>query len=691
MRKKILTFFITSICLLLWACNSFALVTQYQEAIDAFKRKDFKTAYELILPLAKKGFSKAQYSLGMMYEKGKGVDKDSDKAKKWFQFAADQGLAKAQEKIDFISEKRLKPKQEDNPIALAGNHINLNTISLKNGLDALNNKNYASAHKLFLELAEQGDVEAQYNLGLMYGKGKGVQKNYSEAVKWWGLAAEQGNGKAQTNLGWMYEIGKGVLKDENKAAHWYQIASSQGISKAQEKLNSLLNKTKKNLQVNTTRSSDKPSQVNTKSLTTAKDDFDAPRHSPDAFTEPDDETNDSDRLHAAQKLLDNKEFATAHKLFLDLADKGIAEAQINLGMMFEAGQGVLQDYAEAIRRYRLAADLGLIEAQEKLDLLSNKIAEAQINLGLGVRFETGQGVPQDYAEAIRRYRLAANLGLIEAQEKLDLLINKMQEHLLENPASANEFKSPKETQDIQMKTTSFPSELNQNESKKNKPSELTDQSNKKIKQEQLESISDSLSELNTGSTAFDGDAIIAASYNPGKSKAYYSTDFKDIAVEPSPQKNIDPPRDFSEQFSASTAKDISQNNSSVTTPSDQVLKYLDKWARSWEKQDTDLYLSFYVKSFKGLEEKHLDWRISRQAALKRHTNISIQIKDIQISSIKDTLQTNFTQSFESDSYSDIGIKKLVWVKNRSDWRIIKEIWVPQKNHTYMLQIFIIKL
>ena len=628
MRKKILTFFITSICLLLWACNSFALVTQYQEAIDAFKRKDFKTAYELILPLAKKGFSKAQYSLGMMYEKGKGVDKDSDKAKKWFQFAADQGLAKAQEKIDFISEKRLKPKQEDNPIALAGNHINLNTISLKNGLDALNNKNYASAHKLFLELAEQGDVEAQYNLGLMYGKGKGVQKNYSEAVKWWGLAAEQGNGKAQTNLGWMYEIGKGVLKDENKAAHWYQIASSQGISKAQEKLNSLLNKTKKNLQVNTTRSSDKPSQVNTKSLTTAKDDFDAPRHSPDAFTEPDDETNDSDRLHAAQKLLDNKEFATAHKLFLDLADKGIAEAQINLGMMFEAGQGVLQDYAEAIRRYRLAA----------------------------------------------------NLGLIEAQEKLDLLINKMQEHLLENPASANEFKSPKETQDIQMKTTSFPSELNQNESKKNKPSELTDQSNKKIKQEQLESISDSLSELNTGSTAFDGDAIIAASYNPGKSKAYYSTDFKDIAVEPSPQKNIDPPRDFSEQFSASTAKDISQNNSSVTTPSDQVLKYLDKWARSWEKQDTDLYLSFYVKSFKGLEEKHLDWRISRQAALKRHTNISIQIKDIQISSIKDTLQTNFTQSFESDSYSDIGIKKLVWVKNRSDWRIIKEIWVPQKNH-----------
>jgi len=71
-------------------------------------------------------------------------------------------------------------------------------------------------------------------------------------------------------------------------------------------------------------------------------------------------------------------------LLLDLADKGIPEAQINLGMMFESGQGVPQDYKEAIRWYRLAADLGHIKAQEKLNLLLKKSAEAQINLGLGM-------------------------------------------------------------------------------------------------------------------------------------------------------------------------------------------------------------------------------------------------------------------------------------------------------------------
>ena len=674
MKKRTLTFILTIICLLFWACSSFAKVTQYQEAIDAFKRKDYKTAYRLMLPLAKKGFAKAQYSLGMMYEKGKGVNKDSEKAKKWFQFAADQGLAKAQKKIN--------QRHEGNPKTLAGNHLNLNTVSLKNGLDALSNKNYATAHKFFLELAEQGDVEAQFNLGLMYGKGRGVKKDYSKAIQWWGLAADQGNGKAQTNLGWMYEIGKGVPKDENKAAHWYQIASSKGISKAQEKLNLLLNKTKKNVQENTAGSNDNLPRLNTKSLTTSKDAVDVPSYTPNTSTKTVDDTNDSDLLHTAKKSLDNREFATAHKLFLDLANKGIAEAQINLGMMFEAGQGVLQDYDEAIRRYQLAADLGLIEAQEKINLLSNKMAEAQINLGLGVRFESGQGVPQDYDEAIRRYRLAADMGLIEAQEKLDLLSNKTQEHLQENPASVKKLKSPKEAKGLQSTTTSFPLKPNQVDSEKTMEIEPTNKTSTKTKQEELESISDKVSELNSDSKSFDYDTIKLDSYNSEThTQNNYSVSFEDILVETSPQKNIDTLPVFDEQSYETTEKDISQNNTSDTTPNDLVLKFLDKWVRSWEKKDADLYLSFYLKSFKGLEETHADWRISRQAALKRHTNISIQIKNIQFYSVKDTVEINFTQIFESDSYSDIGIKKLVWKKNGTDLRIIKETWVPQENRT----------
>ena len=103
-------------------------------------------------------------------------------------------------------------------------------------VDAYSREDYKTAYKLMLPLAEQGVAKAQYNLGLMYGKGKGVNRDYKEAVRWYFRAAEKGYSKAQTNLGWMYEKGKGVPRDDQKAAKWYQLASDQGVTKAQEKL-----------------------------------------------------------------------------------------------------------------------------------------------------------------------------------------------------------------------------------------------------------------------------------------------------------------------------------------------------------------------------------------------------------------------------------------------------------------------
>ena len=72
---------------------------------------------------------------------------------------------------------------------------------------------------------------------------------------------------------------------------------------------------------------------------------------------------------------------------------------------------------------------------------------------------------------------------------------------------------------------------------------------------------------------------------------------------------------------------------------------------------------------------------SRKAALKRHANISIQLQNIQIYQNKDTANINFIQTFKSNGFSDIGIKELVWVKNGSGWRIIKETWIPYKKTT----------
>ena len=68
----------------------------YQEGMDAFGRKDIKTALKKFKPLAEKGHLKAQTRLGWMYENGKGVPQDYKQAVKCFRRSAEQGFAKAQ-------------------------------------------------------------------------------------------------------------------------------------------------------------------------------------------------------------------------------------------------------------------------------------------------------------------------------------------------------------------------------------------------------------------------------------------------------------------------------------------------------------------------------------------------------------------------------------------------------------------
>ena len=97
-----------------------------------------------------------------------------------------------------------------------------------------------------------------------------------------------------------------------------------------------------------------------------------------------------------------QDYKEAVKWYRLAADQGDASAQFNLGVMYDNGQGVAQDYKEAVKWYRLAADQGF--------------ASAQFNLG--VRYANGQGVAQDYKEAVKWYRLAADQGDAAAQNNL---------------------------------------------------------------------------------------------------------------------------------------------------------------------------------------------------------------------------------------------------------------------------------
>ncbi|MDD9810157.1 MAG: tetratricopeptide repeat protein [Gammaproteobacteria bacterium] len=83
-----------------------------------------------------------------------------------------------------------------------------------------------------LQLAKQGDADAQFDLGVMYNEGSKVPRNHAQAARWFRKAAEQGHADAQAGLGWLYGMGRGVPQDYVEAYKWFSLGAAQGNESA---------------------------------------------------------------------------------------------------------------------------------------------------------------------------------------------------------------------------------------------------------------------------------------------------------------------------------------------------------------------------------------------------------------------------------------------------------------------------
>jgi predicted nucleic acid-binding Zn-ribbon protein len=90
---------------------------------------------------------------------------------------------------------------------------------------AFDRANYATALKVWLPLAQQGDANAQTYVGEIFEKGLGVAPDYGAAAEWYRRAAESGYARAAINLGNLYEQGLGLPKDPKLALNWYRRAA----------------------------------------------------------------------------------------------------------------------------------------------------------------------------------------------------------------------------------------------------------------------------------------------------------------------------------------------------------------------------------------------------------------------------------------------------------------------------------
>ncbi len=100
---------------------------------------------------------------------------------------------------------------------------------------------YILEQKFHAELikAEQGDAKAQYAIGEMYEKGRGVERDPRLAFSWYSKATQQGNIKAEYKLGVAYLNGTGIRKNYRKAHDWLNKSSNQGYARAQYSLGTL--------------------------------------------------------------------------------------------------------------------------------------------------------------------------------------------------------------------------------------------------------------------------------------------------------------------------------------------------------------------------------------------------------------------------------------------------------------------
>ena len=370
----------------------------FEEAEALEEQEDPSGAFALYEKAAQLGHGESQYRTGCGYYQGEFVEQNYEKAFFWFRKAADQnhtggmhGLGLCYENGHGVEQDKKKALELYHSAVRSGNKESLRRYNaLKQELDAqtpsgnqavelfqqaqeLDKKNdFAGSFKLYLQAAEMGLAEAQYNVAYSYYHGEGVPQDYTKAVFWYEKAAEQDHGDSLNGLGICYKNGKGVSRDKEKALELFRRAMEKGSVSGGKNYESL----KKELD----------------------------RESPNR--------EEAARLYAqAQEKEQEKDHGAAFSLYLQAAEMGHAGACYSVGYAYLNGVGVGQDLKKGVSWLWKSAD--------------QQYAPAYVLLG--DCYKEGRGVPRDESKAVVLYGKAARLGDEEGKRRYDQLQQELEE------------------------------------------------------------------------------------------------------------------------------------------------------------------------------------------------------------------------------------------------------------------------
>ena len=298
---------------------------QYLKGIDVEKNQEYGIHW--LLKAANQNHFRAQFWLSVCYHQGMGVDKDIQKSFYWLKKAAINGHSVSQcqlgdffyygndtHKPDYKEAIKWYTKASEQGDLDAKTQLGL-CYALGKGVDVDDPK----AIQLFSEAAEKNQPKAQLWLGLYYLNAWTVEQDYSRAVYWFQKSANQNFSEAQYELGKCYKLGNGVEKNEREAFACFEKAAQNGLSKAHVEIGEYYL-------------------------------FDNP-FSPSSHYNP-------------------TEAVKWFKSAIDIDDN--PDAQSDLGMCYERGEGIASNYKEAAKLYLQSALQGTLYGKMNLVSLYKK-------------------------------------------------------------------------------------------------------------------------------------------------------------------------------------------------------------------------------------------------------------------------------------------------------------------------------
>lgn len=226
-------------------------------------------------------------------------------------------------------------------------------------------QNSAESRDLFSQIrkkAEQGNPEAELELGSFYASGTGVSRSPSKAFKWHQKAAEHGLARAQYQLGMDYGQGLGVKEDQEAALSWFVKAADQGLLEAQFAVG---------LAYLNGKGTDPNATEAVKWFRKASD-----AGYPDAKYELGDCYMEGSGVP--------KDPVAGVNFYKQAAEAGLPSAQNALGLCYQQGKGIGRDYVQAYKWLSLAEahdDLNAPEIRVSLAKVESVLTPEQISEG----------------------------------------------------------------------------------------------------------------------------------------------------------------------------------------------------------------------------------------------------------------------------------------------------------------------